>query len=149
MQMLPQNLSTTYMKHLYLNNQTFHNTKYLLKSYSPSKPSVHAFIFEGLLAPMQRLVAKNDIKWITILLSSNSLEMTAKLLPNSTFANLGFQINIISNLWIGIWSHYFIHHIVHLHIHNNATKRAHEWEHEPVNKNECIWNIFLMKTNYS
>jgi hypothetical protein len=58
MQMLPQNLSATYMKHLYLDNQAFHNTKYLLKAYSPSKPSAHAFIFKGLLAPMQRLVAK-------------------------------------------------------------------------------------------
>jgi hypothetical protein len=52
MQMLPQNLSTTYIKHLYLDNQTLHNTKYLLKSHSPSKPNVHAFIFQGLLAPM-------------------------------------------------------------------------------------------------
>jgi hypothetical protein len=66
MQMLPQNLSTTYMKHLYLDDQAFHNTKYLLKSYSPSKPSVHAFIFDGLLGTMQGLVAKNEIKWITI-----------------------------------------------------------------------------------
>jgi hypothetical protein len=66
MQMLPQNLSTTYIKHLYLDNQAFHNTKYLLKSYSPSKPSVHAFIFKGLMAPMQGLVVKKDIKWIII-----------------------------------------------------------------------------------
>ncbi len=95
MQMLPQNLSTTYMKHLYPDNQALHNTKYLLKSYSPSKPSVHAFIFEGLLAPMQRLVAKNDINGSPFF---NSLEMIAKLSPNSTFAILGFHINIISNL---------------------------------------------------
>jgi hypothetical protein len=45
MQMLPKTI-----------NQALHNT--LTKIIFPSKPSVHAFIFEGLLAPMQGLVAK-------------------------------------------------------------------------------------------
>ncbi len=59
-------------------------------------PSISLVIFKCFLAPMQRLVANNNKKWITII---QFVRNDYKIITHLNFCSFKLQINVISNLW--------------------------------------------------